>query len=176
MAVLKEFRCLAHGPFDGTEAVCPHGCETVLREFRTAPGTRSHKTKFSDKALERLANRFGLTDMSNRNGSVGNSRTHQENPFAPVWGKMPKGNSFAPGRGEVPVDGAAGGAQAALKDFGSTATTSLAPAMEKLYPGKKYEAEPNFMDIAKTLPRVRPIYDKRMQYGTPQQLDALIKK
>jgi hypothetical protein len=174
MAVLKEYRCLAHGPFDGTEAVCPHGCETVVREFRTAPGTRSHKTKFSDKALERLATRFGLTDMSNRNGSVGGSRKHPDNPYAPVWGEMPKGNVYSPGKGEIQVDGAAGGAPAALKSIGAT-VDSAAAAMKAKY-GGDYTPEPTFMDVTKTLPRVRPIYDKRMQYGTPQQLDALIKK
>src|SRR6266850_1196813 len=100
MAVTKEYRCLAHGPFDAKEARCPHGCGTVVREFRTAPGGRSSRTKAADGALEHLARRYGLSDMSNRSGSVGGSRRPARPDFSPVWGDMPKGNVYEVGKGE----------------------------------------------------------------------------
>ena len=60
MAVIKEYKCLAHGDFDSVNGVCPHGCTTVVRAFRTAPGGRSEKTKKTDATLSRLAEKFGL--------------------------------------------------------------------------------------------------------------------
>lgn len=158
--VKKEWRCLAHGPFDGLEGVCPSGCTTVVREFRTAPGTRSPSTKKSDAALEHLAARYNLTDMTNKNGSVGGSRPQQQD-MAPVWGAMPKGNVFEVGKGEVQRDGSEGGATAALSSM--------------KIPGKIGD-EPNFMDIAKTLPRVKPRVAKEHSFGTSSDLDSAISK
>lgn len=178
MAVNKEWRCLAHGAFEGAEGVCPHGCTTVVREFRTAPAAKSAKTKNSDKALENLARRFGLTDMSNRDGSVGGSRKHPKD-MAPGWLAMPKGNIFVPGKGEVNDKGEAmstsGGAAAALSGMGITAEPVAAALGKKL--GRELTPEPTFGDIAKTLKRPRPILPgKEYQYGTAAQLDALIEK
>jgi|HubBroStandDraft_2_1064218.scaffolds.fasta_scaffold195003_2 hypothetical protein len=174
MAVLKEFRCLAHGPFDSKEAVCPHGCSVVVREFRTAPAGRSAKTKTSDAALERLASRFGLSDMSNRDGSVGGSRKNA-NPMQPYWSEMPKGNTFEVGKGEVAPRGgnmvSNGGASAALA--GLNITESVAAQMGEKY-GGKFEKEPGFMDIAKSLPPVRAVPQGR-EPGSPQDFDRALK-
>lgn len=172
MAVTKEWRCLAHGEFDGAEGVCPRGCTTVVREFRTAPAGRSAKTKTSDQALERLAKRFGLSDMTNKDGSVGGSRKHPKD-LAPVWGAMPKGNIFSPGKGEVNEKGEAlsttGGSLAALAGLGIDGK----PVGEKL----GLPPEPTFADVRKILPRVRPILPgKEYQYGTPADLDKAIAK
>jgi len=153
MAVTREWKCLAHGPFEGPNGVCPHGCTVVVREFRTAPGGKSEKTKISDRALDRLAARYKLTDMSNRNGSVGDSRGYPKG-MEPLWKELPKGNNFEVGKGEVSRDGAAGGATAALTGMGMSG--SVAEILSKKY-GRPMVAEPNFMDIAKTLPRPRAI-------------------
>ena len=172
MAVIHEWRCLAHSAFEGPEGICPHGCTTVIREFRTAPGTRSARTKGTDRNLERLAARHGLTDMSNRNGSVGGTRAARaaaNNPFAATWGEIPKGNVYEVGKGEVARDGASGGATAALA--GLRMNEALPAGMQA-----DLAAAPSFLDIAKTLPRVRPqLPGKEYQYGTSAQLDALIK-
>lgn len=167
MAVVKEFRCLAHGPFDAREARCPHGCTTVLREFRTAPGGRSARTKAADGALEHLAKRFGLSDMSNRSGSVGGSR-RQRPDFSPVWGDMPKGNVYEVGKGERPADpkGAlvtGGGATGALGAMNMTGDIDRA-MIEKYGPNVKKqlakigmpENEPSMLDVQRALPKPRP--------------------
>ena len=174
---MKEFRCLAHGPFDAKEPVCPHGCSTVLREFRTAPAGKSAKTKLSDRALEHLSKRYGLSDMSNKGGSVGASRK-RDNSMAPVWGEMPKGNVFVPGKGEVDAKGQAltttGGAAAALAGMGITGESVAAALGRKL--GRELAPEPTFMDITKTLPKLRPkivLHDGKFENAS--QLDALIK-
>lgn len=169
MAVKKEWKCLAHGPFEGPDAVCPHGCTVVVREFRTAPAARSEKVKASDKALERLAQRYNLTDMSNRNGSVGNSRKGAPG-MEPIWADLPKGNVFEVGKGEVARDGSQGGADAALA--ATRMTGSVAAELSKKL-GHEVKAEPTFMDIAKGLPRVRPHVVK--EYGTQADLDKAIK-
>ena len=152
MAVTKEYRCLQHGPFDATDGICPSGCDTVVREFRTAPGGRSPKTKTMDKTLQGLADRFGLTDMSNRNGSVGGSRK-QPNEMVPVWGQMPKGNVYDVGKGERQVDGAGGGATAALAGLGINGQGEASVQALAAAAGAPL---PTFMDIAHSLPKVRP--------------------
>lgn len=172
MSVLREFRCLAHSAFESREEKprCPvAGCSTVIREFRTAPAGRSEKTKISDKALLRLAERYKLTDMSNKNGSVGNSRNHPQG-MEPVWAPLPAGNVFEVGKGEVQRDGATGGATAALAAAGMTG--SVADALSKKL-GRPVEAEPTFMEISKGLPRVRPHIVK--EYGSQADLDSAIK-
>ncbi len=92
MAVIKEYRCFAHGPFESREAKCPKGCTAVIQEFRTAPGFKSDKTKSSDKAIQRMATKLGYSDMSNRNGSVAGSRKmgKQEQDMRPQWLDVPK--------------------------------------------------------------------------------------
>ena len=122
MPVVKEYRCLAHGNFEGVEPRCPFGCETAVeRTFLTAPGAISGKTKGTDATLERLARRFGFTDMSNRNGSVGNSKRTNKVAgldFSPQWRPMPKGDKLEDGK-IISVEGSQGGADAAAKSFGT---------------------------------------------------------
>ena len=129
MAVLKDYRCLAHGVFESKTAVCPHGCTTVVPMFLKAPGGRSDKTKASDRALEHLAKRYGLDDMSNRNGSVGNSRKHPSG-MEPRWGEIPDGK----------LDGITAPLNAGIPDI-----------------EKQLGALPTFMDMKSVLPRVRPV-------------------
>lgn len=126
MAILKEYRCIGHGPFEGYKAVCPHGCSVVIREFRTAPGLKSVKTKRSDNALERMAQRYGLTDMSaSKTGSVAGDRMAKQQGFGqiggqdytPKWGELPKGGTYEVGKGVVARDGSEGGVEAAVKQL-----------------------------------------------------------
>lgn len=69
MGVLKEWQCIAHGPFDGIEPHCPHGCKgegMVLRAFRTAPALQSRGYRVMNNTFESLAREHGLSNMSNR--------------------------------------------------------------------------------------------------------------
>ncbi len=168
MAPIKEWRCLQHGPFEAEEGICPSGCDTVVREYRTAPGGRSPKTKHVDKTLQGLADRFGLSDMSNRDGSVGGSRK-DPNAMAPLWGQMPKGNVYEVGKGERPVDGASGGATAALAGLGINAQNEASVQAIADAAGEKM---PNFMDIAHSLPKVKPI--AAASYGSSADLSKAI--
>lgn len=149
MAVLKDYRCLAHGTFESKEAKCPHGCTTVIAVWNgKAPGGRSKKTKASDRALNHLASRYGLSDMSNRNGnSVGGNRK-APGEMTPTWGELPSGNVFEAGKGEVTRDkrervDSQGGAAGYAAQINS-GLSDLPPT-------------PNFMDISKALPKIRPI-------------------
>lgn len=123
MGPIKEFVCFAHGKFDSDKPVCPAGCTTsVEREFRTAPAGHSARTKAADAALERLATRFGMTDISNRSGTVAASRTPGAPPaldFTPIWKEVPKGDVLEVGRGIVSREGSTGGAEAASREYGT---------------------------------------------------------
>lgn len=140
MAVLKDYRCIAHGVFESREAKCPHGCSTVVPMFIKAPGGRSDKTKASDRALQHLANRYGLSDMSNNNGSVGGSRRGPSPPpgMAPYWSEIPDGK----------IEGITQQFNAGM------------PELEQ-----QAGALPTFMDVKKALPRVTPIPAVRAHDG-----------
>ena len=139
MAVLKEFVCLAHGAFTSASPRCPHGCTTTERRFFNAPGIRSNRTRGIDRTLDSLAASAGLTDMSNRSGSVlgggrgraappvsRDYRKFLEEKFAGqgqitpsgnfgMWGGVPSGGTYQPGlgaRGEKPGGGAPGAPEA----------------------------------------------------------------
>jgi hypothetical protein len=162
---------MAHGPFDAKEPLCPHGCTTVIREFRTAPAARSEKTKASDRALEHLAQRFGLSDMSNRSGSVGATRRHKEMDFSPVWGKMPAGNAWNGSAEVAPTGGVlkqGGGASAAVQQIAIPGPRGKPPMqlnmqakdaavadLEKSLSGKVGPI-PTFGDVAKTMHKPVP--------------------
>lgn len=94
MAVMKEWKCAAHGEFESVEGVCIYGCPKrfVVQEIRTAPNVQDSRTANTDQTLRALADEHGLTDMSNRNGSVMNSQRTQGNngpDFSPRWVDIP---------------------------------------------------------------------------------------
>ena len=106
MAVMKEYICLGHGIFESTAPFCPSGCNTVNRIFLTAPGIRSQRTGNIDRTLVDVAKDLGVTDMSNRNGSVANSRpvpmadmSQLKAGFAPLTNDFAK--SLLPGDGAL---------------------------------------------------------------------------
>jgi hypothetical protein len=91
MAIVKEYRCAAHGPFESTRPKCKYGCSPrfVTQEFRTAPAIKSAGTKHLDREIGNLARDYKLTDI--RNGEDGESvmQTLRKNPqFAPTWGEV----------------------------------------------------------------------------------------
>jgi hypothetical protein len=94
MAIVIEFRCAAHGEQEGPELKCKYGCPKrfVIQEFRTAPFVHDGTTAYTDATLRGLADSVGLTDMSNRNGSVMNSQrstTPKGLDFTPKWVDIP---------------------------------------------------------------------------------------
>jgi hypothetical protein len=92
MAIIKEWRCAAHGEFEGPEGICPRGCPKrfVVQEIRTPPAYHDGRTANIDRTLDGLADSVGLTDLSNRNGSVMNSQRKSQGPdFSPRWFDIP---------------------------------------------------------------------------------------
>ena len=95
MAAILELKCAAHGEFESTTFACPHGCPKrfVVQEFRTPNAIHDGTTAHTDATLRGLADSVGLTDMSNRNGSVMNSQKpnpqHRGMDFSPRWLEVP---------------------------------------------------------------------------------------
>lgn len=142
---MAKYHCIAHHkvfdaeePADGSMPRCPHGCTTVKQTYSTE-GAPKGVSKGVDANLQRLADRFGMTDISNRNGTVAASR-HKTTDTSSLWGELPKGDKLVVGKGIEHVDGSSGGAQALA--------SSLAPPS----PG-----ESSFMDIAKEMPKPAPV-------------------
>ena len=62
MAVLKEFSCIEHGPFEGSHPICPaSGCDSsaVSQEFRTAPTIGSGFVKRFDAGIRKSSDMMG---------------------------------------------------------------------------------------------------------------------
>ena len=101
--VLHDYSCLAHGIFESDTGKCPHGCSQsfVEKVFLQAPGMKSDRTKGIDTNLANLAKDFGMTNMSNIHGAVGQAdpgsarRVQQaadmQQMFAPSWGDVARG-------------------------------------------------------------------------------------
>ena len=66
MAIVKEWRCRAHGDFENASGKCPSGCPKsfVVQEIRTAPAyRRPGKMRWVDNQMRGIARDAGLTDM-----------------------------------------------------------------------------------------------------------------
>jgi len=91
MAVLHDWKCLAHGYFEAWEAKCPHGCsgEVVQKVFLQPVGLKSDSTKRNDQNLNSLANDYGMTDIHTpRDGESqmdASKRQIMQNPYAVQW-------------------------------------------------------------------------------------------
>lgn len=163
--VIKEYICPGHGAFSSTVPVCPHGCTlNVERRFFTAPGLKSTRTSNVDRMLRAVAADFGLTDMSNRNGSVAQGKRKQPD-FKPVWGEVPKGDTFKgdrQGGGVVEkAKGSMGGMNAAIAGYRVDQNA--------------YEGEIKPMELVRELTPPRPVVSKRLTYGTAEDLKAAMK-
>ena len=148
------------------------GGESVDEWKKGVTALIQEKTKGADKTLEALASKFGLTDMSNRNGeSIGANRKHND-AMAAVWGELPKGNNYEVGKGEVQREGAQGGATGIMSSMGMSAADAQVAQMAK----DAGVTMPSFMDISKALPKVRPVVARGLSYGTEADLSAAIER
>jgi len=91
MAVLHDFKCMAHGYFEAWEPRCPKGCdgEAIVKVFLQAVGTRSDRTKNADSTMRGLAEDYGMSDIKSvREGEAQPARYPQQpqNPYAVQWG------------------------------------------------------------------------------------------
>jgi len=94
MAVLDDYKCLAHGYFEAWEAKCPKGCdgEAVVKVFLQPVGLKSDSTKHADSTLQGLAKEYGMSDIKSvREGEAqparfGQQQRQPQNPFAVQWG------------------------------------------------------------------------------------------
>lgn len=158
MGVQKEWICFGHGEFESEEGVCPRGCSTVERAFRTPVGVRGERTRNIDRTLDTLATSYGATDFHN-DGGRGAARVHStahkaamsqqeayrehlarkfpgmtlaETPNGTgAWGAVAKGGVYQQG-GNI-VDAQRGpGAPATLSASGAPATNAVAEVKEAL--------------------------------------------
>lgn len=106
MAVLKEYRCAAHGEFEATKPKCPHGCSPrfVSQEIRTAPAMKGNSTRNMDAIQQDLATSYRMSDI--RNSANGDSvmTTLRKNPqTAPSWGDVQHAKPGFSRRGDAQV-------------------------------------------------------------------------
>jgi hypothetical protein len=92
--VIKEYRCLdCETLFESSDPdpQCP-ACSRVEieRAFLTPPGISVGKSAIIDRELKNLANDYGMSDISNKNGSVMASRPAADAPPAQFAGGDPK--------------------------------------------------------------------------------------
>lgn len=149
MGVLREFRCLAHGPFESKdeETLCPYGCNTVVREFRTPPAFNSGHASNIDRTLGELAERHGMSDISNRGGRAAKRQSRQQEAQrqdfgaymrarygvdGPGWGNVPKGGTMNVKTQQV--DGSGPGAVGAVTALGGRPDNVLEEVRPALVP------------------------------------------
>lgn len=161
MGIRKEYVCFAHGPFEADSPVCPEGCTTAVeRQFRTAPGIRSNRTRNIDSTLTALAKDFGLSDLSNRNGSVAQSQRAPQD-MRPTWGNVPKGDVFKQGGVIESVQGSKGGAETAAQQVGVHDPAS---------------AHAGFTEVAKMMKQPKADIDPKFVYGDRKLLSETVAK
>ncbi len=70
--IIKEYRCLdCQSFFESADAdpFCPHcSAEEPERAFLTAPGFKQPATQIMDREQRNLAETYGMSDMSNKDG------------------------------------------------------------------------------------------------------------
>lgn len=123
--VIKEWKCSGHGYFESTAARCPKGCTSVTQVFLTPVGTRSDKTKHSDKTLAQLALDFGLSNIRGKSGETARVLNHAQikardaaDQFRTRFGAMPKGGvKQALADNHAPATNAMAGLKEALPEF-----------------------------------------------------------
>jgi len=64
MAIIKEWICFVHGPFESASSACPHGCNTTEQRFFTPPNIRTTgRTANIDKTMYGLMQQHNMTDV-----------------------------------------------------------------------------------------------------------------
>lgn len=87
--IIREWRCADCGTTGETtgqieDVICQTcNAQEAERVFLTAPGFKSPSTSTADRELKTLATDFGLTNMSNREGSA--VKKAPEGPHAPKF-------------------------------------------------------------------------------------------
>lgn len=85
--VIKEWKCAAHGSFDGSHPICPRlGCESenVAREFRTPVGFKSDTTKMTDTGLRKTVDDYKLGDLKSAREGESSKANYQGAKL--LWG------------------------------------------------------------------------------------------
>lgn len=103
--VIKEWRCAAHGIFEGPEPDCGAGCpvDFIKQEFRTPVSIKSGGTKFVDAQLRGLAQDYGLTNIKNdKDGTSVMESIRKGEDFAPKFVDIPHPEPGWTRRGEKP--------------------------------------------------------------------------
>lgn len=104
MAVLKEWKCAAHGVFEGTHPICPHlGCasERVERVFLTPVSVSQGRYARFDRGLRATADRMGISNFRTAHeGETAFAGRAQDTPIGSkvLWGNEVQkvmGRSFA---------------------------------------------------------------------------------
>jgi hypothetical protein len=105
MAVLKEWACIIHGPFESTHAICPgEGCDSsaVVREFRSAPAFKSDYTKRTDAGIRRSADMYRINNF--RSAKEGEAAYGGDKAKAMgteiIWGTGPQFQKMMAGAGQ----------------------------------------------------------------------------
>lgn len=161
MSITKEYVCLAHGAFEADEPVCPAGCTTTIeREFRTPIAIRSNRTRNIDRTLQGLADDFGYSDLSNRNGSIAQSKRAPMD-MRPTWGEVPKGDKFHQGGQIESVQGSQGGAGKAAQAY-------------RVHDGESAHA--GFSEVASMMRQPKAAVDKNFVYGDRKMLSEAVAK
>jgi len=130
--IVKEWRCLAHGPFENASGKCKHGCSNrfVTQEFRTPISIRHGSTTVADGTARSLAESYNMSDIPTTRGdeSVMQAlrRTRDTRQYAPQWGHV---DHPAPGwsqrEGEKPPTVSAA-------QYGAVPENQLAPLQSSL--------------------------------------------
>lgn len=66
MAVMREWSCLEHGPFEGTHPICPgYGCDSraVVQEFRTPVTIGSQFRKRHEAGMRKSAEMYQIDNF-----------------------------------------------------------------------------------------------------------------
>lgn len=145
MPTVKEWRCAAHGAFEGPIGECPYGCKgTVHREFRTPPAFRSERTGSIDSTLANLAARHGMSDITNRGGVAAKRmsgaqesqrkdlQTMIRERYGNGWGSIPKGGTMNVKTKQI--EGSGPGAPGSLAAYGGHADNALEEVRPALTP------------------------------------------
>lgn len=87
MAIIHEWKCAVHGPFEGSHPICPEfGCdsESVVKEIRTPRGFKSDATKRTDAGVKRTAEVYRQSDI--RSAHEGESSKAGNRSAELLWG------------------------------------------------------------------------------------------